>query len=245
MSLRRTLTPPQAPTSPLLAGRGTVWEFAALDVPLPELRAAAKLAGATLHDAYLAALLGGYRRYHTALGTEVDTIPMAVPISLRRPGEPAGGNRISGVRFSGPAGIADPLDRIRAVRRLLLAARAEPARDTLGLLAPPLARLPGVVAARLMAPMTAGNDLQASFVPGPRGPRYLAGSQVTRFYPYAPLPGCPAMITLVTHDETGCVGVNFDPCAITEPQLFLKCLQDGFSEILARQPTPADPIIRS
>lgn len=244
LSLRRVLAP-QAPGSPLLADRGTAWRFAALDLPMRALRASAKLAGATVHDAYLAGLLGGYRRYHAALGARVDAIPMGVPISLRRPGDPGGGNRITGVRFSGPTGIVDPVDRIQAVRELVLAARGEPARGSLELLGPALGRLPGSVAARLMAPITAGNDLQASFVPGPRSDRYLAGARVTRIYPFAPLPGCPAMITLVTHGEVGCMGINFDARAFTRPELFLDCLRDGFTEVLEVQSLPGEPVIRA
>jgi WS/DGAT/MGAT family acyltransferase len=243
-SLRRTLTPPDAPGSTLLAGRGPAWSFAALDVPLAELRAAAKVAGATLNDAYLAALLGGYRLYHAELGAELEAVPMGVPVSLRRPGDPGGGNRFVGVRFAGPAGVVDPLARIRAVRELILSARAEPAIDTVGLMSPALGRLPGALVARLIAPMTAGNDLQASFVPGARTDRYLAGTRVERIYPYAPLPGCPAMITLVTHGTVGCVGVNFDPVAITSPEIFMSCLRDGFLEVLGLQARRAEVVAR-
>jgi WS/DGAT/MGAT family acyltransferase len=244
LSLYRTLSPPAAPPSPLLAGRSRAWRFAALDVPLPALRAAAKAAGATLNDAYLAALLGGYRRYHTALGADLAAIPMAVPISLRRPGDPAGGNRIAGARFCGPAGITDPQARIRAVRELVLTARGEPALDTVGLMSPVLGRLPGSITARLVAPATAGNDLQAGLLPAPRGERYLAGARVERVYPFAPLPGCPAMITMVAHGQVGCVGVNFDPASFTQPDTFLRCLGEGFAEVLSLQPHPATVIDR-
>jgi hypothetical protein len=107
-SLARTLSPPDAPASPLLTGRGAPWRFATLDVALPGLRAAAKAAGAILNDAFLAGLLGGYRRYHTGPGTPVEAIPMGVPISLRRGGDSGGGNRIVGARVSGPTALTDP-----------------------------------------------------------------------------------------------------------------------------------------
>lgn len=244
-SLYRTLSPPDAPASPLLAGRGQTWRFAAMDVPLRELRAAAKVGGASLNDAYLAALLGGYRRYHTALGIDIGAIPMAVPISLRRPGDPGGGNRITGARFPGPTAITDPLQRIKAIRELILTARREPAIDTISVISPVLARLPGVLIAPLMAPTTAGNDLQAGLLPGPRSARYLAGARVERAYPYAPLPGGPAMITMVTHGDIGGVGVNFDPAAFTHPELLLRCLSEGFAEVLSLQPDSAEPVRRT
>ncbi|HEX4101462.1 MAG TPA: wax ester/triacylglycerol synthase domain-containing protein [Pseudonocardiaceae bacterium] len=191
-SLYRTLSPPDAPASPLLARRGRGWRFAALDVPLRELRAAARMAGATLNDTYLAALLGGYRHYHTAMGSQLEAIPMAIPISRRRPGDPAGGNRIAGARLSGPIGIGDPQKRITAIRELVLAARREPAIDTIALMSPVLGRLPGSVTARLVGPMTAGNDLQAGLLPAPRTERYLAGARVERVYPLRPITRLPS-----------------------------------------------------
>ena len=68
-SLRRTLAAPPAPPSPLLAGRrGTSWRFEVLECPLADLKAAAKSAHGSLNDAYVAALLGGLRRYHELHG---------------------------------------------------------------------------------------------------------------------------------------------------------------------------------
>jgi len=244
-SLRRVLSPPAAPGSPLLARRGPNWRFAALDIPLPGLRAAAKAAGATLNDAYLGALLGGYRRYHEALGAPVAAIPMAIPLSLRRPGDPGGGNRIAGARFSGPVHISDPTARIQTIRELILSAKREPAIDTIGLLSPALARLPGAISAPLAGSQTKGNDLQATLLPGVRREMYLAGAHIERVYPYAPLPGCAAMVILVTHGTVGCVGVNFDAAAVTDPELFLRCLSEGFTEVLSLHPDAAPPRIRT
>jgi WS/DGAT/MGAT family acyltransferase len=244
-SLRRVLTPPGAGASPLLAGRGGQWRFAAMDVPLADLRAAAKSAGGTVNDAYLAGLLGGYRRYHDEMGLPVEAIPMAIPISVRRPGDPAGGNRIAGARFSGSLATTDPRRRIQQVRDLIRSARAEPAIDTIGLMAPALARLPGSVIAQIAGTQTRGNDLQATFVPGSRGHLHLAGAHIDRIYPFAPLPGCAAMIILVTHDDVGCVGINFDGAAFTAPTLFVRCLLEGFTEVLALHPGSAEPLART
>jgi len=244
-SLRRVLSPLEAVPSPLLADRGVAWRFAALDVPLRDLRAAARAGGGTLHDGYIAALLGGYRRYHAALGHPVDAVPVGIPISVRRPGDPAGGNRITGTRFSAPIGTVDPKARIQQVRELILAARCEPALDTIGLMFPMLARLPGALSTQLVCSITKGNDLQASFVPGGRGDRYLAGAHVERVYPYAPRPGCPAMITLATHRDLACIGVNVDPASFSQPELFTRCLLEGFTEVLALHPGSAAPLARS
>jgi WS/DGAT/MGAT family acyltransferase len=245
-SLRRVLGPLEATGSPLLANRGVTWRFAALDVPFRDLKAAGKAAGGSLNDAYLAALLGGYRLYHEALGVPpVTAVPLAIPISVRKAGDAEGGNKIASARISGPVAEADPRARIEEVRSLILSARAEPAVNLIGLMSPALARLPGPVIAQLAGQMTKGNDLQASNVPGIGGDRYLAGARIVRMYPYAPLPGCAAMITLVTHGEVGCVGVNFDAASFTEPQTFVRCLLDGFTEVLSLQPGSGKPESRA
>jgi diacylglycerol O-acyltransferase len=232
-SLQRVLAPPAAAPSALLASRGVNWRFAAIDVDLATLRAAAKAAGGSLNDAYIAALLGGYGRYHDALGSPVDAIPIAIPISVRGPDDAGGGNRFASARMSGPLGIADPRERIAAVGALVGAARREPALDNIRVLAPLLARLPAPVLAQIAGGMARASDLQASNVPGIRQDVFLAGARVERLYPFAPLPGCPAMITLVSHGDTCCVGVNYDPAAFTDGGLFLACLESGFSEVLA------------
>jgi hypothetical protein len=155
--------------------------------------------------------------------------------------------QLSGVsaRFCGPVATTDPRARIRQVRALILSARAEPAVDTIGLMSPALARLPGPVIAAIAGSQTKGNDLQATYVPGPRTALHLAGARIERVYPFAPLPGCAAMIMLVTHGDTGCVGANLDAAAITHPDLFTRCLADGFSEVLSLHPHSGTPTIRT
>ena len=96
----RLMTPP-APPSPLLRRRGIASRSEALDMPLTYLHRAAKSAEGSLNDAYLAALCGALRRYHDELGIPVITLPMAIPVSLRTEGDPAGGNRFTGVDAGG------------------------------------------------------------------------------------------------------------------------------------------------
>jgi hypothetical protein len=52
-------------------------------------------------------------------------------------------------------------------------------------------------------------------------------------FPFGPLPGCAAMITLITHDGTCCIGVNVDAGAVTEPAVLLAGLQAGLDEVVA------------
>jgi hypothetical protein len=93
--------------------------------------------------------------------------------------------------------------------------------------------------------MTKGNDLQASNVPGLREDVYVAGAKVERLYGFGPLPGCAAMISFVSHGPVGCVGVNFDPAAFSEQELFVRSLLEGFGEVLSLHEGSAEPIART
>jgi hypothetical protein len=227
-----------------MRGRSLSWRFQALDVAFADLRAAGKAAGGSLNDAFLAALLGGFRIYHEEMGTPIKKMPVAIPISVRREGDAGGGNKFAGARLALPVDVVDPVKRMAMIRASVLAARGEAALDALAFVAPVLARLPGPVSAQLAGGLTKSNDLQASNVPGIREDVYFAGAKIERMYPFAPLPGCAAMIALVTHGDTCCVGTNLDPAAITEPDRFARCLADGFAEVLALHPGAAAPVPR-
>jgi diacylglycerol O-acyltransferase / wax synthase len=244
-SLQRVLADPDAPGSPLLRGRSLSSRWAALDVAFAELRAAGNAAGGSLNDAFLASLLGGFRRYHEELGASIERMRVAVPVSVRRVDDAPGGNRIAGSRLAAPVGIADPADRIVAVGELVRRARDEPALNAFGLIAPGLARLPAPLISRLAGGLTKSNDLQASNVTGLREEVFFAGARIDRVYPFGPLPGCASMITLQSWGETCCIGVNLDPAAITEPPRFARCLADGFDEVLALADPGAHAAVRT
>jgi diacylglycerol O-acyltransferase len=243
-SARRVLSPPPTPGLPLLASRGTSWRFVALDVAYHDLRAAARAVDGSLNDAFLAALLAGFRRYHEQMThplLEDAVMPVSVPVSVRRVTDRGGGNRFAPTRLLGPVGVRDPGARIAEIRARMLAARAEPALQSADYLAPLLTRIPASIMVRLASATTGGNDLQASNVPGIREDAYLAGSRIERMYPFAPLPGCAAMITLTSHVDTCCVGANLDAHAVSDDELFRRCLRDGFAEVLTLHPGSAAP----
>jgi diacylglycerol O-acyltransferase len=236
-SLMRVLSPPPVARSPLLAGnRGSRCRFVALDVALADLKAAGRAGGGSVNDAFLAALLGGFRRYHEHFDLHVDVMPMALPISLRTADDPAGGNRFAGARFAGPVGERDPRERIQAIREFVLSARAEPAIGALDLLAPAASRLPRFVLVRLAATMTSVSDVQASNIPGLGHTAYLAGARITRTFPFGPRPGVAAMVTMLSYDGTCCIGFNVDPEAISDTDVFERCMREGFDEVLEIRP---------
>jgi hypothetical protein len=216
----------------LQGNHGNRSRFLVHEVPLADLKAAGRAAGGSVNDAFLAALLGGFRRYHEHFGVPVDLMPMALPISLRTADDPAGGNRFAGARFAGPVGEPDPRERIQAVHEFVLTARAEPAIGILDRLAPAVSRLPQPLLIGLSANLTSISDVQASNIPGLGHTAYLAGAQITHTYPFGPRPGVAAMATMLSYDGTCCIGFNLDPDAITDIDVFTTCIREGFDEVL-------------
>lgn len=219
------------PGSPLLAGRSVSWRFSAFEVDFAAIKAAGAAAGASVNDIYLGGLIGGFRRYHEALGQPIESMPVAIPISVRSDSDAAGGNRIAVGRLAGPVGIADPFERVLTIREQVRAARGEPAVDIFNTIGPVLAWLPGQVLTQFSG-TTSQNDLQASNVPGIPWETFVAGAKVERMYPFGPLPGCAVMATMITHNGIACLGLNIDAAAVTELELFADCLVDGFNEVL-------------
>ena len=227
----RLMTPAATP-SPLLRRRSFASRSECLDMPLAALQAAAKAAGGSLNDAYLAALCGALRRYHDALGMPVTTLPMAIPVSLRAEGDPAGGNRFTGVSLAAPIAETDPVKRINTIHAQMVMRREEAALDVVSVIAPILSVLPDAVM-EVMAGSFTPADVQASNVPGFSGDIYLAGSKIVRQYGLGPLPGVAMMVSLVSLGGVCTVSVRYDRASITDVDLFARCLEEGFDEVLA------------
>lgn len=232
-SARRVFGSRRAPRSPLLKGRSLSWRFDTYDFPLADLKDGARAAGATINDAYIAAVLGGFRRYHQHFGSDVDELPIAFPISIRTSSDAAGGNQFAGAFFAGPMGEPDPIERMRLIGEFVRQVRVEPSLDAISRLTPLLASLPDPILAAVSGSLTSTQDVQISNVPGLRDPMFMAGAEITHAYPFGPLPGVAAMLTMVSHVGRCCLGINVDPAAVTEPELLTRYLQEGFEEIFA------------
>jgi HAD-superfamily subfamily IB hydrolase, TIGR01490 len=218
--------------SPLLAQRSGHWHLETLDVDHDALRAGARAAGGSVTDGFLAALLGALRHYHRELGAaDVSSVPIGLPLGLRPEDDPQSG-RLTATRFDAPLDLVDAADRVRAVRRFVLGARAGTAGPDAAL-APALAWVPGPVLGALSGRLTPVNDVQAATVPGLAHAAYLAGARITRMYPFGALIGCGAALTMVVHEGVCCIGLNLDPAAVTEPEVFVGGLQAGISEVIA------------
>ena len=226
--------------SPLLQSRGVATRSEALDVKLSELDEAAKACGASINDVYLAGLCGVLGRYHSALGTPIDTLPMVVPVSVRTEADPAGGNRFATVSLAAPIGTADPVGRIQQIRAQMSRRREEPAKDVIGAVAPVLRLLPAPVLVQMMVRSAAAADVLATNIAFYPEDTYISGAKVLRHYGIGPLNGTALEVALVSRGGMCSITARYARAAVQREGLFAQCLLDGFNEILALagEPTP-------
>jgi len=232
-SVASFLAPATTPRSPIIGARSMARRLAALDVPLDDLKRAAKAVGGSLNDAFLASVVGGVQRYHELHGVEPSELRMVMPINLRGEGTALGGNHFTPARFLVPLQIADPEERMRALGQLARAVRDEPAVALTDALALVLNQLPSRMTTAFFGAMLKGSDFVTSNVPGSPFPLYVAGAELERMYPFGPLSGTAANVTLLSHCGTCCIGINTDAVAVPDAPEFAESVEAGFAEVVA------------
>jgi len=223
---------PVAPLSPVLRRRSLSSRSEAIDIEFGTLHKAAKAAGGSINDAYLAGLCGALRLYHQAKGVPIEALPMAVPVNLRSEADPAGGNRFAGVNLAAPIGLHDPEMRIKNIRSQMTRKREERAIDMVGAIAPVLTLMPDSVL-ESVAGSIVNSDVQASNVPVYAGDTFVAGAKILRQYGIGPLPGVAMMVVLISRAGYCTVSTRYDRASVTDPDLWARCLLTGFDEVLA------------
>ncbi len=232
-SIARYLEPATTPRSPLMRERTLARQLATLEVPLDELKRAAKVAGGSVNDAFVAGIIGGLQRYHEFHGEPVDDLRMVMPINVRSEGDALGGNHFTPARLLVPLTVKDPAERVREVGRVLREIRDEPAVALTDAFAGVLNQLPTSVTTAVFGALLKGADFVTSNVPGAPFPIFTGGAELERMFAFGPLSGAAASIVLLSHCGVCCLGINTDFVAIPDTEPFVRSLEAGLDEILA------------
>lgn len=233
-SIMRTARPIRRPGSPIMRERKKIRRLAVHQVPKEALHRAGVVAGGSLNDAFIAALAGGLRRYHDKHGAAVDDLIVTMPISIRTPADPVGGNRATLMRFNVPAGVADPAHRIRLIHERASRQRNEKSLAYTQLIAGALNLAPRWYVGSALRNV----DFVASDVAGFPKRVYRAGVTVRMQYAFSPTIGAGMNVTLLSYADTCALGINVDSGAIPDHDVFCDCLAAGFDEVLALAPQP-------
>ncbi|MGZ8801750.1 MAG: wax ester/triacylglycerol synthase domain-containing protein [Mycobacterium sp.] len=228
-SVYRTVRPVNRTGSPLMTNRSLIRRLGVLEVPFPQLRAAAHHAGGALNDAFVAGVTGGLRRYHEKHGVTVGDLHLTMPMSLREEGDEIGGNRITIMRFDVPVGVADPVERIRQIHNRTARVRHEKSLPYTQWIAGALNMMPRWYIGSILRNV----DFLCSDVPGIPVPVFLGGARVLTQYAFGPTIGSAVNVTLLTYVDVCTLGTDVDTGAIPDYDVFFECLAAGFDEVLA------------
>jgi WS/DGAT/MGAT family acyltransferase len=233
--------------------RRYTWARASLD----DIRMVKRELGGTMNDVVLAAISGGFRSLLLARGElpESHEVPSLVPVSVRAPGEEGiYDNRVSAVVADLPVHIADPVERLTAVRvelQSLKASREALVGETLVglgnyspyLLASWWVRM-ALAAQREIVTVTTN-------VPGPRQTLYGMGRRLVEIIPYVPIATTVRTgISIFTYCDNVTFGVTGDFAANPDLDVLAQGIENGVDELVtaARQhsrPAPAPQRSRS
>ena len=157
-----------------------------------------------------------------------------MPISVRG-GEAANNfdNQFVPARMVLPLSETDPAERIEEVKELLRTMRAEPALPHVNDISGVISRFGPAAAVSILGAMLKGVDITTSNVPGPPFPVFMAGARIEEFYAFGPLAGAAVNITLFSYDGTVHLGVNADRAAVTDHELFTRCLRAALDDTVA------------
>jgi diacylglycerol O-acyltransferase len=204
-----------------------------------------KALGGTVNDVVLAAVSGGYRALLAERGEDPDTarVRSLVPVSMRAPDEHGLlDNRVSAVLCDLPVHIADPGERLHAVRaemeRLKASHMAEAGAWIVGTgdLAPPFA----VGAITRLGMWVMHQFPQRSLatvttnVPGPRQPLYCLGRKMLDWYPYVPISqGLRVGTAILSYAGRLHFGLTSDYDTVPDATVLARGIVQGVDELLA------------
>ncbi|MGZ4681256.1 MAG: wax ester/triacylglycerol synthase domain-containing protein [Acidimicrobiales bacterium] len=203
-----------------------------LDVSFDDARVAAKELGGSLNDLFVTASAAAAGAYHRDLGSPVDELRMAMPISTRQ-GRSAGGNSFVPTRVLMPTGDLDPVTRFELVHEALGRTKTERAIGLVQGLAGLVNLLPTSVVVRIARQQAETVDFTTSNVRAAPFDLYIAGAHIEATYPLGPLAGCAFNATVMSYRGWLNVGLHLDTGLVTEPELLRSHLVEAFAELIA------------
>ena len=204
-------------------------------IALEEVKAIGKALGASINDVLLACVAGALRAYLVRRGDSVDGIVIRalVPVNLRSTADaPRLGNKFGLVFLDLPIGIANPVERLYAVRANMRALKGsyQPV-IALGILAV-MGAAPHAVQEQLLAMLARNATAVMTNVPGPRGPLYLAGARIDRLMFWVPQSGDIGMgVSIMTYAGEVQFGLITDRSLCPDPHRVIRSFAPEFEKL--------------
>ena len=216
--------------------RRYTWARASLD----DVKTIKGALGGTVNDVVLAAISGGFRALLLARGEEPGphTVRSLVPVSVRAPGtENVYENQVSAILADLPVHIADPVERLEAVRAELRALKT--AREALaGQALTTLGRYTPFPVASWLVRLGFGlpqHDIVTvtTNVPGPRQPLYGMGRRAVEIIPYVPIATTLRTgVSIFTYCNKVTFGITGDFAANPDLDVLARGIEDALTDLL-------------
>jgi len=224
-----------APATPFNHSITNQRAFAAVSLPLPEVKSIGKAVGASINDVVLWLCSTALRSYLKE-GSELPakSLVAGVPISLRQEGDTTANNQVAGTLIDLGTEIADPAARLKAIKRGTAAMKKEMGTfrgviptDFPSLGSPWLiSGLASLYGRSRIADWLRITNVTISNVPGSRVPVYLCGARMTDYYPLSiVVHGIALNITVQSHVEQLCFGLIACRRAVPDVHLLGEHLQ--------------------
>jgi len=229
-----------AARSSLSGNIGKQRRYAWARVSLDDVKTIKRELGGTVNDVVLAAISSGFRALLLERGEEPEPhkVPSLVPVSVRAQGDEASfGNQVSATVADLPVQLADPVERLAAVRTELDSLKASneaiigQALTALGsytpyMLASWLVRKAFSLPQREIVTVTTN-------VPGPRETLYWMGRRLEEIIPYVPIASTVRTgISIFSYDGNVSFGITADYAANPDVDVLARGIEHGVSELL-------------
>jgi diacylglycerol O-acyltransferase len=240
-----------APESPLNTRIGPHRRFAWVEADLGRFKAIKSALGGTINDVVLAVVTGALRAHLERRGRNPAGIELKamVPVSVRAEDQRGAlGNQVAAIYAPLPVGLADPLERFRAINEALgdlkssaQAIGAERLTQIAAFAAPTILDQ----AARLQARQRFFN-VTVTNVPGPQFPLFLLGRKLSAFYPMVPLVLNTALgIAIMSYDGRIFFGLLGDYDALSDLDDLARDLRSAIDELSTAAGVPPNGARRS
>lgn len=221
------LPPLVTPPTPFNAPVSRYRRFAHRALPLAEVKAVGKQAGATINDVVVALCAGGLRHFLLDRDELPDQpLTAMIPVSLREGDEDEQWtNRVSATVAALPTDVDDPVERLqvaheglRVAKQMFAALPGELTPEAAGLGIPATVTAVSRALTRWSAVTRAPFNTVVSNVPGPREPLYLAGATMTHYIPVSAIAD-PVGLNLTVQSYVDHLDIGLLACAELVPDL--------------------------
>jgi diacylglycerol O-acyltransferase / wax synthase len=204
--------------------------------PLEDVKRVGRAAGATVNDVLVGAVAGALRTYVLELGGTPEDVGTMVPVNVRPLDKPLPrdlGNQFALVLLQLPLSVEAPFARIAETKRRMDVIKHSPEVFLTFELIKSIGRS-GPELERFFVDFFAGKAIGVTTnVPGPREPRYLAGSRINRVLSWPPESGDQTLgISLFSYAGDVPVGFRVDAEHIPDPERLVAAFEAEITELV-------------